>query len=114
MFVRRLGTSTPPREPTFWLSEVAAEHSRTGCSGPARPLRGTRRILEVRHPNTADDDQPGALPAPTGGRHRGLPVKKIRPRLSRGLECREIHKSANVGGAVASKGKTPERDRPCY
>lgn len=27
MFVRRLGTSTPPREPTFWLSEAAAEHS---------------------------------------------------------------------------------------
>ena len=34
----RAHTSTPPREPTFWLSEVAAEHSRTGSSGPARPL----------------------------------------------------------------------------
>ena len=44
----RAHTSTPPREPTFWLSEAAAEHSRTGSSGPARPLRapgGSGHIL---------------------------------------------------------------------
>lgn len=56
MFVRRLGTSTPPREPTFWLSEVAAEHSRTGSSGPARPLRGTRRLGSLLSANSVEQE----------------------------------------------------------
>ena len=49
-------TSTPPREPTFWLSEAAAEHSRTGSSGPARPLRGTRRLGSLLIANSVEQE----------------------------------------------------------
>ena len=52
----RAHTSTPPREPTFWLSEVAAEHSRTGSSGPARPLRGTRRLGSLLIANSVEQE----------------------------------------------------------
>ena len=41
---------------SFWLSEVAAEHSRTGSSGPARPLRGTRRLGSLLIANSVEQE----------------------------------------------------------